>query len=289
MARIRTIKPEFFYSEQVTSVSMAARMFFVGLWTLADREGRLQWAPKKIRAQLFPYAGDPSHPHDHAIQVFALAEELTAANLLHIYEVDRETFAWIPGFTKHQRPHPKEPRSALPPCPPDHDAQSIPWNRSVAKSPIPETLPGKETASRELPGTIPSSPTGKGREGKEISEREPLPPRALSVRSPSLVQRRDLTAFMEGPIFNIPQKWADQKLKGAQGSLSARDLSDFGTDAMQRAERERVDFSSVHLLNWLDTALREWRERKTQQRRNATQDARGTAFLEEVARMEAGQ
>ena len=45
MARIRYIKPEFFDSEQVASVSLGARLLFAGLWTVADREGRFDVEP----------------------------------------------------------------------------------------------------------------------------------------------------------------------------------------------------------------------------------------------------
>lgn len=43
MARIRTIKPEFFTSEDIVSLSPLARLFYVSLWCEADREGRLDW------------------------------------------------------------------------------------------------------------------------------------------------------------------------------------------------------------------------------------------------------
>ena len=45
-------------SSQMTAwleCSMSARLLFVGLWTIADRNGRLEDRPKRIRAELFPY------------------------------------------------------------------------------------------------------------------------------------------------------------------------------------------------------------------------------------------
>ena len=56
MARAKNIKPGFFTNEQLAECSFAARLLFVGLWTLADREGRLEDRPRRIRAQVFPYA-----------------------------------------------------------------------------------------------------------------------------------------------------------------------------------------------------------------------------------------
>ena len=43
MARIRTIKPEFFTSDDICALSPLARLLYVGLWCEADREGRLVW------------------------------------------------------------------------------------------------------------------------------------------------------------------------------------------------------------------------------------------------------
>ncbi len=55
MARIRTIKPEFFKSEQIAELDPIDRLLFIGLWTLADAEGKLLDRPKRIKAELFPY------------------------------------------------------------------------------------------------------------------------------------------------------------------------------------------------------------------------------------------
>ena len=54
MSRIRSIKPEFFLDEELAELSPLTRLLFVGLWTLADCEGRLEDRPKRIRAQLHP-------------------------------------------------------------------------------------------------------------------------------------------------------------------------------------------------------------------------------------------
>src|SRR5437764_1366213 len=55
MARIRTIKPSFFKNEELAELPVAARLLFIGLWCLADCEGRLEDRPKRIKVELFPY------------------------------------------------------------------------------------------------------------------------------------------------------------------------------------------------------------------------------------------
>jgi hypothetical protein len=55
MARIRTIKPQFFLNEELAELPAMTRLLFVGLWTQADRDGRLIDRPKRLKAEIFPY------------------------------------------------------------------------------------------------------------------------------------------------------------------------------------------------------------------------------------------
>jgi hypothetical protein len=109
MPRIRTIKPDFFSNEQIGQLPAEARLLFIGLWTLADREGRLQDRPIRIGAQLFPY--------DAAWSVASFLEDLAKANLIWRYEIEGKKCIQIINFTKHQNPHPKETTFGLPPAP----------------------------------------------------------------------------------------------------------------------------------------------------------------------------
>jgi hypothetical protein len=106
MPRIRTIKPEFFSNEEIGNLPAEARLLFIGLWTLADREGRLQDRPMRIGAQLFPY---------DAWAIASLLEELDRVGLIARYEAEGTKCIQIINFTKHQNPHPKETRYGLPP------------------------------------------------------------------------------------------------------------------------------------------------------------------------------
>jgi len=108
VARTRYIKPDFFDSEKVASLSFVARLLFVGLWTLADREGRLELSPRRIKARLFPYDD---------VDVVPLLNELIHRRMLQPYEIDGSSYGFIPGFHAHQRPHPNEAKSVLPECP----------------------------------------------------------------------------------------------------------------------------------------------------------------------------
>lgn len=110
MARARTVRPEFFQHEGLAECSPAARLLFIGLWTLADREGRLEDRPKRIGAMLMPY-------EDADIE--ALLTELQCGNFIERYDAAEKSVISIPKFAKHQHPHPKEPVSELPERPAD--------------------------------------------------------------------------------------------------------------------------------------------------------------------------
>ena len=106
MARIRTIKPEFFTSEDIVSMSPLARLFYVSLWCEADRSGRFEWKPKTFKLRYLP--GD-------SCDVDILAQELFDAGLVVLYVVDGKTFAEIPTFEKHQVINNRESESTIPP------------------------------------------------------------------------------------------------------------------------------------------------------------------------------
>ena len=104
--RARGIKPSFFDNEELAELSTAHRLLFVGLWCLADREGRLEDRPARVKKQLFGYDGDT--PID------AMLDDLGGKGFLLRYEVDGRRFIWLPTFTKHQKPHHNESVSVIP-------------------------------------------------------------------------------------------------------------------------------------------------------------------------------
>lgn len=115
--RARTLKPGFFKNEQLAELPMAARLLFAGLWCLADREGRLEDRPRRIKAELFPYDD---------LDVEPLLQALADHGFIIRYAVDGARYIQVTNFTKHQSPHPREAASEIPPPPAhsdDHDAE----------------------------------------------------------------------------------------------------------------------------------------------------------------------
>lgn len=106
MARIRTIKPEFFTSNDIVSLTPLARLFYVALWCESDREGRLSWNLRTFKLRYFP--GDDCAISD-------LSNELVEAGLVIPYEVDGKPYAEIPTFAEHQVINNRESQSVIPP------------------------------------------------------------------------------------------------------------------------------------------------------------------------------
>lgn len=53
--RARNIKPSFFLNEELADLDSSCKLLFIGLWCLADRDGYLQYRPRRICAEIFPY------------------------------------------------------------------------------------------------------------------------------------------------------------------------------------------------------------------------------------------
>ena len=102
MARIRTIKPEFFTSEDIVSLSPLARLLYIALWCEADKEGRLAWKPKTFKMRYLP-ADD--------CDIHVLCTEITGAKLVVLYG---DMYGYIPAFHAHQHINPRESASQLP-------------------------------------------------------------------------------------------------------------------------------------------------------------------------------
>lgn len=104
MPRARNIKPSFFLNDELAECKPLSRILFIGLWTIADRKGRLEYRPTKIKAQVLPYDNCKVEP---------LVLELAKRGFVIIYEVDNKMHLQINNFELHQNPHVKEPESTI--------------------------------------------------------------------------------------------------------------------------------------------------------------------------------
>lgn len=157
MARIRTVKPEFWTDEAVGECSPTARLLFLGTLNFADDYGDIERSAKQLKAQIFPYDDIDCEP---------LVQELLRACLLIEYEVDGRKYLHIKGFSVHQKVEkPGRPRLPLPVF-----SGSPP--RMVGES-SEETPRGRESKGRESRGM-------EAHRGVRVSEQSGNPPRIVT-------------------------------------------------------------------------------------------------------------
>ncbi|MGY2183306.1 hypothetical protein [Pseudomonas agarici] len=122
MARSRNIKPGFFSNEHLAELDFATRLLFIGMWTEADREGRLEDRPRRLKMALFPADN---------VDIEKMLADLDHLGFITRYTVGSFNAIQIVNWAKHQNPHLKEAKSVIPempapePCPVKVGASTI--------------------------------------------------------------------------------------------------------------------------------------------------------------------
>lgn len=138
MARIRTVKPDFFRHEGLQDLEMQhpgqyPMFVFEGLWLLCDKEGRFEWKPRQIKLDILPFL-----PFDMGDTLYILEE----AGFITKYTTDGKDYGFIKSFSTHQRIQGKELQApARYPTPPE--------NTQGSNGEAPETQPRSQEREKE--------------------------------------------------------------------------------------------------------------------------------------------
>lgn len=112
MARIRSIKPEFWKSETIAALPIRTRLTFIGLWSYVDDNGVGIDSFKLIAAELYGLEDDPREARDNTRACLA---RLADARLITRYTLDGKRYIRITNWDEHQRiDRPNKPRHPLP-------------------------------------------------------------------------------------------------------------------------------------------------------------------------------
>ncbi|QUG44449.1 hypothetical protein KDU73_18455 [Klebsiella michiganensis] len=147
MARIRTVKPEFWTDEKVVECSIPARLLFIGLFNFANDMGCLERSPKRLKMQIFPA---------DALDCEPLIQELITHGLLTEYSVNDVCYLQIKGFLKHQKIN--RPSASKIPLPPEFTESKAGKEEKRA--------PNQGGLSEDSVNPHGGLTDGKGREGK---------------------------------------------------------------------------------------------------------------------------
>lgn len=273
MARIRTIKPEFFRHRRLflleQETGLPVRVAYPALWTVADRDGRFRWEPIELKLDCLPYDD---------VDFGRVLDALTTRGFVVRYEVDGKEYGWIPGFAEHQVINNRESASTLP-APPKNAAKS-----AVAATRAPRENDASPTRHDLAQGE------GKGREGKGRSP-SPTPSEspAAAVAEPRLVDGSiiDELRIFVWRISGLSEDAVQTRLVSTrvEGLRQVRGWLDLGLtpDQIRAAITRAYDGAEArgetirHPWVYLDEVMKSEAERLTE----AAKEADATASLED--------
>lgn len=126
MARIRSIHPGLFTDEAFASLSMAARVLLLGIWTEADDQGVFEWKPVTLKMRIFSADN---------LDVLPLLAELEKADAVRQFSFEGKSHGAVRNFCRYQKPKTPKYRSVM-----DDDIR----NYIASKYPKEETPPPQQ-------------------------------------------------------------------------------------------------------------------------------------------------
>lgn len=213
MPRIRTIKPEFWTSEQIVECSPNSRLLFIGMWNFCDDGGVHPDNAMRLKMEIFP--GDPLTKDE----IEEMLEDLESAGLLRRYEVDGKRYLRVTGW-KHQRidqPTYRHPQ-------PDGEIPGIPSRRRPEQDSDSVRRTDSEQSANASGVFTPGSGSGSGSGSGHGSGKETTVPRKRGEPRATKKKTKKKTAVKKvvaRPSGIDPQVWEDWKrARGNQAPLT---------------------------------------------------------------------
>ena len=187
LPRIRTIKPEFWTSEQIVECSPIARLLFIGLWNFCDDAGRHPASAKRTKMEVFP--GDSFTDQE----ILDMIDQLVANELIEPYESEGKSYWQVTGWAhqKIERPNYRYPA-------PEFDERSTNDRRTIDERSTNDRrtiTPGREKEGKRKRKGYPPTPhrirktgntTGSRVAGHRVEQlrRRPEVPDTATARTP---------------------------------------------------------------------------------------------------------
>lgn len=238
MARIRTIKPEFFKHYELwqaeVETGLPLRVAFAGLWCVADREGRFRWLPPQIKIDVLPYDD---------IDFSRVLDALATRGFVVKYAVNGREYGVIPGFSRHQVVNNRERKSELPEPNKNNILSGDARDDDASPTREPRVQQGREGKGTSIPPSegAASAPSSSGSLEVEVYR---FGKKLLGKRAGGLVT--DLRKHCNGDFGAVMDL-----LEEAQGKENAREW----VCAVLRGEREQ---SAAEVVAEIDRQYREW-------------------------------
>jgi hypothetical protein len=195
MARARNIKPGLFKNEILGVADPLYTLLFEGLWILADRAGRLEDRPVRIKGELFPYRD--------GLDVEAMLDWLDSNGFIRRYTVGGKRYILICEFVKHQNPHKNESESVIP------APEEIGSEPEIIGSTRADSL--STDSPNLIPDPLPSVPNGTDSgPAPSASPPSPPPPPAFDGRNTEALNGKSIVPI--AVAWELPEQWGVEQL-----------------------------------------------------------------------------
>ena len=245
MARARNIKPGLFKNEILGVADPIYTLLFEGLWVLADREGRIEDRPLRIKAEIFPYR--------EGLNIDEMLNWLQTNGFIRRYVARGKKCIVVCEFVKHQNPHKNETESELP-APSDERTQpeeigtvteiigSTRADSLSFDSLIPDSLtPSNEGVARTLQGEACMAMKAAGMAGVNPSH-----PKLTALLEAGITVPELVAAAADAVAKGKPFAYALASAEGRRRDAATAPLPNVQPDApvetyAQRAARQRME------------------------------------------------
>ena len=231
MARIRTIKPEFWEDEKIGKLPLQARLLYIGTWNIADDNGVLRGNIAWIKSQVFPY-----DENLRIGEVKGWIDALVEARMLIPFLYREESYYVIRTFRSHQR------------------IDTRYSNELIPNEILTEILPHSETTAR--PQRVHSETTASTQRGHDVGSGSGNVSGIIKKKTNSdeLVSKKDAAIA----ATNERKKAFEQSLVpyvDLYGSEMLREFCDYWTEknksgTLMRFEKQPTWETSLRLKTW---------------------------------------
>jgi len=261
--RIRSIKPEFWRSDDIDALSIPDRLLFIGLWSYVDDSGVGVDKEPAIAADLF--AGDLARDaHECSVRVHGGLKHLAAAGLITRYAVNGRRYLHITNWDRHQKINRPSESRYPPPTSEDAELQGALTEGSVrahADSPL---------------GTGEQGNRGTGEQGSSVGG---------LVRS---APRRGTRLPDDFTLTDELSDWARRETPGVDPAVETEKFCDYWR-AKTGKDATKVDWVATW-RNWMRNARDRYGQTAPTVARLPMSDARAKDRIKEIAeRGDAGQ
>lgn len=206
MARIRTIKPEFWTDEDLSEVSEAACLLAIGLLNYSDDEGYFNANQKLIKAAIFPI-------REQSGSIPVLMQELSSAGYISLFSgADSKIYGLVNNFSKHQVIN-KAKKSII------KELCILPYEYGTDTGEIP---PGKEGKGKEWKGKTPHTGAGEDLPPVDNLKGDDADPSANNIVIDGYAPPGGIGAFGKFPMVEDWKPDADLTRKAALWGINLK-------------------------------------------------------------------